>query len=164
MREIWCSHVLTQWLVSTSELYFFLPCNKFPQFLLGFLISGKKNAVCSCWVETSILTAVSKNSLFSDLAQTIPMTGRALSPQHDSQLQDTQPRQICLSWVFWVWCWSRDCSKATERKKRGTNFLGKLRLDAGGEKTYRLPKWNGPEPEGKAACSKKRMWPLLKEE
>lgn len=72
-------------MVPASELRFFRPVINLTSSCWLFLISGKKNAVCSCWVETSILTAVSKNSLFSDLAQTAPMTGRALSSQHDSQ-------------------------------------------------------------------------------
>lgn len=66
---------------------FFLPCDKSHQFLL---------VIFNFWEEEHSLffllggdfyshSTISKNSLFSDLAQTAPMTGRGLSPQHDSQ-------------------------------------------------------------------------------
>lgn len=141
---------------------FFLPCDKFHQFLLVFLISGKNNAVCSCWVETSILIAQFPRIHFSlILLKLFQWLGGHCPLSMTHSLQDTQPRQICLSWVFWAWCWRRDSQRPQKGKRE---FPGKAEAWCWRRKTYWLPKWNRPEPEGKAACSKKRMWPLLKEE
>lgn len=146
---------MTQWLVPASELHFFLPCDKSHQFWL---------VIFNFWEEECSLffllggdfyshSTVSKNSLFSDLAQTAPMTGRGLSPQHDSQ-PPGHPAKADLSFMGvlgWVLKWR--LLKSSRKEKERSQFPGKAEALCWMKKRYWLPKWNGLEPEGKAVCS-----------
>lgn len=165
MRQIWCCHVLTQWLVSASELRFFCPVINLTSSCCFFFNFWEEE--CSLFLLGGGFyshSTVSKNSLFSDLAQTVPMTGRALSPQHYSQ-SPGHPAKADLSFMGVLGLVLKERLLKGHRKEKERNqFPGKAEAWCWRRKTYWLPKWNGPEPEGKAGCSKKRMWPLLKEE
>lgn len=153
------------WFLLLSCIFFYPVINLTSSGWL-FLISGKKNAVYSfCWVETSILTAQFPRIHFSlILLKLLQWLGGDCPLSMTHSLQDTQPRQICLSWVFWAGCWSGDCSKAPGRRKRGASFLGKLRLYAGWKKDTGCPNGMGLSQREKQSAAKRRCDQPVKEQ
>lgn len=110
-------------------------------------------------------STVSKNSLLSDLAQTAPMTGRALSPKHDSQ-PPGHPAKADLSFMGvlgLVLKW-RLLKGPRKERERGTSFLGKLRLNAGGEKDTSCPNGMGLSQREKQSAAQRGCDQLVKEE
>lgn len=156
---------------SCFSVALFLPCNKSAQILLVFNFWVKKKKTGSLFLlggDFHFLSTVSKNFLFSGIAWAAPVTGRALSPRHDSQ-PPGHPAKADLSFMGVLGsaasrCWSGDDSKARGRRKRGTRILRRLRLNAGGEKNIGCPNWLGlSQRENRAwLCGKKhcggRMW------
>lgn len=108
---------------------------RFCQFL-SFCVK-KKNAVCSCWVETSIFSAQFPRILFSlVLLKPRRWLGGHCPLGTAHSLRDAQPRQLCLSWVF----------------------RARLLLDAGAEMTQR------PEEGEREEWGSWEGWRLVLEE
>lgn len=101
---------------------------RFCQFL-SFCVKKKCSLFLLGW-DFYFLSTVSKNFVFSGLAEAARVTGRALSPRHGSQPPGC-PAKAALSFMGVQGsaasrCWSRDDSKARGRRKRGTRILGRL--------------------------------------
>lgn len=105
--------------------YLLLSCTfsalwKSAQILPVFKLLGEKIAVCSCWVETSILSMQFPRISFSlVLLKPLWRLGGHCPLSMTHSLRDTQPRQICLSWVFWVRLLLSAGAEMTQRPEEG---------------------------------------------
>lgn len=145
---------------------FFLSCDKFHQFLLDFFFNFWEEEHSWLLLGGDFFShiTVSNNSLFSDLAQTAPMTGRALSPQHDSQ-SPGHPAKADLSFMGvlgLVLKWR--LLKGSRKEKERNQFPGKAEAWCWRRKRYWLPKWNGSEEREKQPAPKRGCDQLMKEE